>query len=264
MTRYRATVAYDGTAYEGWQRLSPGHPSVQAALEAAIAQVSRQAVEVIGAGRTDSGVHAAGQVIAFEVDWKHGSQALLKAINHALPRDIALQDLTIQDDFHPRFDAISRTYGYQVAMVSERQPLALRTCWQVAAELDLAAMNAAAALLIGRHDFATFGSPPDGVGSTTREVFASVWQVQPSMVGRIAQYTITATAFLRHMVRRIVWMLVEVGRERLSLEAFQAAFLARDLSRSGKLAPPQGLILVEVRYPPLGTRRSSHHHQVSH
>jgi len=259
MTRYRATVAYDGTAYEGWQRLSEGHPSVQGALEAALQQVSRQAVEVIGAGRTDSGVHALGQVIAFELAWPHGTDTLLKALNHALPRDIALQDLTIQDDFHPRFDALSRTYGYQVAMLAQRQPLCLRTCWQVAAPLDLAAMNAAAALLIGRHDFATFGSPPDGVGNTIREVFASSWQELSSPYGRMAFYTVTATAFLRHMVRRIVWMLVEVGRGRLSLDDFQAAFLARDLSRSGKLAPPQGLTLTEVRYPPPGTRRPGHH-----
>lgn len=255
MTRYRATVAYDGTAYLGWQRQTDDLPSIQATLEQTLERISGQKVSVIGAGRTDTGVHAAGQVIAFEVEWTHGTTALLKAMNHQLPLDIALQDLTIQDDFHPRFDALSRRYAYSVAARAERMPLWTRTAWQVKARLDLEAMNRAAQMLIGRHDFATFGTPPKVGGSTLREVFDSHWTVLTLPEGELLRYTIEATAFLRHMVRRIVFMLVEVGRSRLAEDAFERAFRSADLKQAGKLAPPQGLSLVQVTYPSAGNRR---------
>jgi tRNA pseudouridine38-40 synthase len=194
MTRYRATVAYDGTAYLGWQRQTIDLPSVQATLEQALARISGQQVSVIGAGRTDTGVHATGQVIAFELEWTHGTMALLKAMNQQLPLDIALQDLTIQTDFHPRFDALSRRYVYQVAARAERMPLWQRTAWQVKTSLDLEVMNRTAQCLVGRHDFATFGTPPKPGGSTIREVFQSQWTVLTLPEGELLCYCIEATA----------------------------------------------------------------------
>src|SRR5262249_47161315 len=122
LMRYRATLAYDGTAYQGFQRQIGDTPTVQLALEKAITRVTEQKVTVSGAGGTDSGVPATGQVIASDVDWKHSDEALLRAINAKLPPDIALQDITPAPDFHPRFEAVSRLYRYRVFQSKQRQP----------------------------------------------------------------------------------------------------------------------------------------------
>src|ERR1043165_2626290 len=129
--RYRATLAYDGTAYQGFQRQSGDTPTVQGTVERAIAQArGGQQVNISGAGRTDTGVHAIGQVIAFDLDWSHDDQALLRAINFHLPEDIALQDIRQQPDFHPRHDAISRLYRYRILVAAHRQPLLRTRVWQ--------------------------------------------------------------------------------------------------------------------------------------
>lgn len=243
VTRYRATLAYDGTNYQGFQRQVGDTPTIQLAVEHAIARVTGQATTVIGAGRTDTGVHAAGQVITFEVDWQHPDTDLLRAINAVLPPDIALQDLALGSGFHPRFDAHSRLYRYTIVQASQRQPLLSRYAWYMRGPLDLQAMQTAAALLLGEHDFATFGSPPVGT-NTVREVFRSEWETQTPLL----LYTIEATAFLQHMVRRIVGMLVDVGRGHTTVTQFEAAFRAADLAQSGRVAPPQGLVLEQVTY----------------
>ena len=141
-----------------------------------------QPVTVIGAGRTDTGVHASGQVIAFDVAWKHSADALLNAINAVLPDDIALQDdggvgrsrSRGERGFHPRFDAVSRVYKYTVYPAPQRDPLLRQRVWHVRAALDVAAMQQAAALLLGEHDFAAFGQPPQG-DNTVRTVMRSEW-----------------------------------------------------------------------------------------
>jgi tRNA pseudouridine38-40 synthase len=247
VTRYRATVAYDGRAYQGFQRQASGIPTIQAALEHAIEQITRQTASVTGAGRTDTGVHATGQVIAFEVDWKHPTSTLLKAINAVLPEDIALLDLDETEAFHPRFDAISRTYAYTILQAAQRQPLLRYQTWYIPYRLDLASMQAAADHFVGEHDFATFGQPPQGI-NTVRSVYHSHWSLVPQGYGDLWIYRIEANGFLYHMVRRMVGMLVEVGRGSLTLAAFIENFESRDLSRAKLLAPPQGLVLEKVRY----------------
>lgn len=247
VNRYRATLAYDGTNYQGFQRQAGDTPTIQLALERAISRVTGQATTVIGAGRTDTGVHATGQVITFEVEWKHPDATLLRAINAVLPPDIALQNLALGSGFHPRFDARSRLYRYTILQASQRQPLLNRHTWFMRVALDLDVMQTAAALLLGEHDFATFGSPPVGT-NTIREVFRSEWEQQPQPYGALLVYTIEANAFLQHMVRRIVGMLVDVGRGHQSVEQFEAAFRAADLLQSGRVAPPQGLVLEHVNY----------------
>jgi tRNA pseudouridine38-40 synthase len=247
MTRYRAALAYDGTAYQGFQRQAGSTPTIQLALEQALERVTGQAVTVNGAGRTDSGVHATGQVIAFDVDWRHSDADLLRALNAVLPGDIALQDIAPQPGFHPRFDAVARLYTYDVLNAPQRQPLLRFRAWHVWAALDVDVMAAAAALLLGEHDFATFGQPPQGT-NTVRAVLRSEWAAQPVSGGTRLTYTIEANAFLQHMVRRVVGMLVEVGRGALTLAQFEAAFRAADLAQAGPLAPPQGLVLAAVRY----------------
>lgn len=245
--RYRATVAYDGTAYQGFQRQAGDTPTIQYALERAITAVTQQPVTVIGAGRTDTGVHALGQVIAFDVEWRHSDDALLCAINAHLPEDIALQDIARQPGFHPRFDATARVYVYQLIQSPYRQPLLRYRAWHVRGELDGGAMQQAAGMLVGRHDFAAFGRPPQGE-STVRTVFQSRWTHEPTTYGKLWTYRIEADAFLQHMVRRIVGTLTDVGRGKLTLAQFEAVFKGAVLAESGTLAPPHGLTLTEVKY----------------
>jgi tRNA pseudouridine38-40 synthase len=247
LMRYRATLAYDGTAYQGFQRQAGDTPTIQLAVEQAIAAVSGQTVTVIGAGRTDSGVHASGQVIAFDVAWAHSDLALIRAVNMALPPDIALQDIRQQEGFHPRFDAVSRTYRYRVLQAPHRQPLLRHRVWHLYGDLHGEPMRGAAGLLIGEHDFATFGQPPTGE-STIRTVYVSEWSEQPDINGRLWTYTIEANAFLKHMVRRVVGLLVQVGLGRLTAADFEDLFRRAQLIQAIRLAPPQGLTLETVRY----------------
>jgi tRNA pseudouridine38-40 synthase len=247
LTRYRATVSYDGTAYQGFQRQAGDTPTIQLALEQAIAAITGQAVTVIGAGRTDSGVHAAGQVIAFDVDWRHGDLDLLRAVNGVLPGDIALQDIRQHPGFHPRFDAAARIYRYHIVQSPHRQPLLRDRAWHIWRELDFDAMASASMLILGEHDFAAFGKPPAGE-NTVRLVMESHWTRRRAPYGYDWTYTIEANAFLQHMVRRLVGVLVEVGRGRLTLADFEALFRSAELVGAISLAPPQGLVLDSVKY----------------
>lgn len=245
---FRATLAYDGTAYQGFQRQAGDTPTIQLALERAIAAVTGQSVTVNGAGRTDSGVHAAGQVIAFNVDWSHSPHDLLRAVNAHLPDDIALQDIRWQDGFHPRYDALARCYRYTVVQAGQRQPLWRDFAWWVRQPLDMARMQQAADLLRGRHDFAAFGHPPQGE-NTVRELFRSRWTQVAEPFGMRLVYEVEGTAFLHHMVRRMVGLQVEVGRGAVDLQTFAQVFHSADLSLVKVIAPPQGLVLWRVRYP---------------
>lgn len=256
MTRYRALLAYDGTAYQGFQRQAEGTPSIQGAVEGAITAVTGQTATVIGAGRTDTGVHATGQVIAFDVEWQHDPAVLLKALNARLPDDIALQELAPHEGFHPRFDAVLRVYKYTLLVTQQRQPLLRSHSWWVRSALNGEAMQSAASLLVGEHDFAAFGKSARG-GSAIRRVETSTWTMEAlSPDGRPEQwiYTIAANGFLQHMVRRIVGALVSVGRGKWTVEQFRAAFERAHLLEASALAPPQGLVLAHVIYPDRGVQ----------
>jgi tRNA pseudouridine38-40 synthase len=251
MTRYRATLAYDGMAYHGFQRQAGETPTIQRTVERAIVDVTGQATTVVGAGRTDTGVHATGQVIAFDVEWQHEDNDLLRALNALLPGDIALQDIARHEGFHPRFDAVSRVYRYVVIVAEQRQPLFRYRGWHIRTVLDDEAMQTAARLLVGEHDFAAFGKPPQGE-STVRSVLRSEWQVIPATDDQPFEtwtYTIEANAFLQHMVRRIVGALVDVGRGRWTVDVFRALFERARLMERGTIAPPYGLTLAKVCYP---------------
>jgi tRNA pseudouridine38-40 synthase len=248
IARYRAKLAYDGSAYYGFQRQTSDLPTIQAMVERAVESVSQQRVTITGAGRTDTGVHAEGQVIAFDIAWRHGDEALLRALNAALPEDIAIQELRQQPGFHPRFDAVARVYRYTVVQAAQRQPLLRKRAWQVFLPLDLAGMAEAASLLIGVHDFGAFGRPPQGT-NTVREVFQSAWSVEEQTCGVVYDYHIEANAYLQHMVRRIVGALIEVGRGGLRVDEFGSALKYGDWVNGVTLAPPHGLVLEAVRYP---------------
>lgn len=243
--RYRARVAYDGAAYAGFQRQREGQPTVQSTIEAALQTITHRPVTIIGAGRTDSGVHATGQVIAFDLpDWRHGADTLQRALNASLPEDIAASEVAFAaETFHPRYDAQRRRYAYRIWNAPLRAPLERRYSWHVATPLALAKLVDAAACLLGRHDFATFGRPPQGENSV-RDVFVSEWERD----GEMLIYHIEANAFLYRMVRSVVGTLCEVGHGRRTVAGFKAALEAADRTQAGQTAPPQGLCLRSVTY----------------
>jgi tRNA pseudouridine38-40 synthase len=252
MTHYRAVVAYDGSGYFGFQRQAGGTPTIQGELETAVERVTGQQITLKAAGRTDTGVHATGQVIAFELDWGHTAEDLGHALNANLPDTVAVQSLDeVEKEFHPRFDARSRVYEYALYVAPARQPLLNRYAWHVpvSGPLDAEEMRQAALELIGVHDFATFGQPPQGE-STLREVMRSelVAMPEPILDRQVIRYRIEANAFLYRMVRRIVGALVRVGSGNLSLDEFAAAFRAADGTWPNQTAPAHGLCLVEVMY----------------
>lgn len=245
--RVRAKVAYDGTEFFGFQRQANVR-TVQGEIETALEKVSGRQTGVTGAGRTDAGVHASGQVIAFEVEWRHGLNALTKALNITLPDDVAVRELAeCSVDFHPRFDAQSRTYEYTVLAGEVRQPLLRRTTWQLERRPDTALMNSAAAQLVGSHDFAAFGSAPSGreEETTVRDVMRAVWRAEER--GALV-FEIEANAFLFRMVRRLVLALVRVGQGQMNVGEFLEVMESRDAQRIKGLAPACGLCLVDVKY----------------
>lgn len=244
MARFRALVEYDGTDYFGFQRQKADQPSIQSELEHALSQIVREPVTVTGSGRTDSGVHATGQVISFDSGWRHTAAELQRALNANLPADIAILQLDIAEPtFHPRFDARKRAYEYHIYNAAVRSPLRRQRSWHVAKPLDWERMNQATNCLIGIHDFATFGQPPQG-SVTIREVFEARWEKRNEHL----VFSIAANAFLYRMVRSIVGSLKAVGDGRWTVEQFEAALAACDRSRSGQVAPAQGLTLVYVTY----------------
>ncbi len=243
--RYRATLAYDGTGFYGFQRQRNAAPTVQGEVEAALGRISGQRVEVIGAGRTDAGVHASGQVIAFDLNWRHTPEALRDALNAALPEAIAVREVAeAAPDFHPRFDARSRTYVYRLYSASVRDPLRRLYAWHVSGDLDARAMQAAAECVLGTHDFTSFGTPPQGE-NPVRTVYEARWETGADGA---YTFTITADAFLQHMVRSLVGTLVQVGQGRMTVEAFADILAARQRGLVKGLAPPHGLTLVAVNY----------------
>ena len=244
MERYKVTLAYDGTHFFGFQRQGKDR-TVQLDVEAALRQLGWQGRTILSAGRTDSGVHAAGQVIAFDLDWTHGTERLHHAMNAKLPFDVAVKAVEVAaPDFHPRYDATSRCYRYTVQFAPERDPLRDRYAWRVWPPCEFELLQSAANLLIGTYDFAAFGTPPRPGGSTIRTVFRADWQPREE---RTAWFEVTANAFLYHMVRRMVFVQVLVGQQRLSLERLQKAVEETAPLPPG-LALPQGLILKEVLY----------------
>jgi len=247
---YRATVQYDGTAYFGFQRQrrGPGREgaSIQEELEQALARLAGHSIRVTGAGRTDAGVHATGQVVAFTIEWpaQHGATALLRALNANLPQDVVVSELAgAPSGFHPRFDARRRTYEYHILNAPVRQPLLRWRAWHVSTVLDMARMNEAASLLNGMQDFATFGRAPVGE-NTVREVVGAQWRRE----GQLLVFRITADAFLYRMVRSVVGSLKMVGSGRWSVDDFAGALRARERKRSATAAPAHGLYLVAVEY----------------
>jgi len=251
-------VAYDGTNYHGFQ-YQINLPTIQGELEKALGSFAASSSRVIGSGRTDSGVHAKGQAIAVRAIWRHSIAAFQKAWNSHLPSDIRIYNLQkVDDDFHPRYSALKRTYCYRVITSPSEQlstwPLTDRFALYAQESLDLDRMNEAARTLLGRHDFATFGQPPQG-NNTVREVFRAEWHTEHetlvlfgSQVKCLMVFTITANAFLYKMVRNITGTLLDVGRGVRTPDEISQALKAKDRSMSSKPVAPTGLIYEKVSY----------------
>jgi tRNA pseudouridine38-40 synthase len=239
----RATVAYDGAGFLGFQWQSRGR-TVQGVLEAAVAQVTGATARVVGSGRTDTGVHARGQVIGFHTEWRHSLVDLHRALNAVLPSDVAVLELRpAQPDWHPRFSAQRRFYRYTVLNQALRSPLDRLYAHLVTEPLDLAALRAGADLLVGEHDFASFGQPTQGT-NTVRYVFSARWQQD----GAVLTFDVVGNAFLRSMMRSLVGCLLQVGTGAWPVERLASVMAARDRAQAAAPAPACGLCLMRVDY----------------
>ncbi len=245
MARYQIILAYDGSELSGSQRQAKSR-TAQSELEDALRCLNWPGRSILLAGRTDTGVHASGQVAAFDLDWNHPLDELVKAINSHLPPDVAVRGAKIvPDDFHPRFDALSRCYHYRLYCQPVRNPLRERYAWRLWPFPQAEALHAAAQLLIGKHDFAAFGTPPRPGRSTERTVMKAEWQQQ----GDEWTLEVQADAFLYRMVRRMVYIQVAAGQGKLPAQAIADLLEGRPRVVPAGLAPAQGLTLVEVTYP---------------
>ncbi len=248
MPRYRLTIEYDGAPYAGWQRQA-GQPSVQGALEQAITAFSGEAVTVKGAGRTDAGVHAVGQVAHIDLarDWPPDTvrDAINAHLRQAGETVVCLAAAPCGGDFDARFSAIRRTYLYRI--LNRRVPPALDAgrVWWVAKPLDAAAMARAAARLTGRHDFTTFRS----VQCQAKSPVKTLDRLDVVANGDEIEIHAEARSFLHNQVRSLAGTLKQVGEGRWSADDVTDALEARDRSRCGTVAPPEGLYLVSVGYP---------------
>jgi tRNA pseudouridine38-40 synthase len=246
----KLTLAYDGTRFVGWQRQADGE-SIQGLLEEALARFEGAPVTVHGAGRTDAGVHARGQVASANVTFAHATETIVRALNAQLPEDIRILEVVdAPPGFHARFSARSKSYRYQIRAGTVGDPFTREFVWQLPEPLNVDAMTDAAAALVGRHDFAAFQSVGTEVASTTRTIFRSQFSTTERLERpeRLLVYEVTADGFLRHMVRAIVGTLVEIGRGWRSVESMAQLIEQGTRAQAGATAPPHGLFLVRVDY----------------
>ena len=245
MANFRLDLCYDGSRYRGWQRLGDSEHTIQGKLEQVISRMVGRPTEVIGSGRTDGGVHAMGQVANFHAETALSAAEILAYLRRYLPEDIGVLAVTEVDPrFHSRYQAAEKTYRYRIWNADVPCVFERKYVWQVPEPLNLDAMAAGAALLLGTHDFLPFSSLKKSKKSTVR----TLKQLEINRVGTELQITAVADGFLYHMVRILVGTLLEVGRGEREAGDLPAVLAARDRSAAGFTAPPQGLTLVSVDY----------------
>jgi tRNA pseudouridine38-40 synthase len=271
MRTFKVTLSYDGTDFSGFQRQANAR-SVQADLEAALAAIEGKHVTVAGAGRTDAGVHALGQVASFRMSSAIGEHDLLRALNAKLPEDVRVLSAEVAAaGFNARFSARSKTYRYRISNTRVMSPFQRRFAWHISRDLDLAVMREAARELLGEHDFSCFQAAPSRSEraastarqslkgreraeptkerTTTRTITRSDWAEEPlAGGGRLLTYEVAGSGFLKYMVRAVVGTLVEVGDGRRAPASLRDLLNSRDRGAAGPTAPPTGLYLVRVDY----------------
>ena len=255
--RFFITLSYDGTRYHGWQ-IQPNGNSIQQELQQALSTLLRQPIEVVGAGRTDTGVHAKMMVAHFDLDPTQPplngeefspfkgelERVLAYKLNKLLPTDIAVQEVRqVDEEMHARFSATSRTYHYFIH--TRKDPFLQAYSWQIPYALDFEKMNEAAKVLLEYKDFTSFSKVGTDVKTNLCDLREAFWEeVAP---GRW-RFTITANRFLRNMVRAIVGTLIEVGRDRISIEEMRQIIEAKDRCQAGESVPAKALFLVDIKY----------------
>lgn len=244
MRTIRLVLEYDGTSYAGWQ-VQPGQDIVQGLLEAALETITGEPIRVVGSGRTDAGVHALAQVAHFETHSAMSPEEFLRALNSLLPRDIAVREASeAAEGFHARYSAKRKLYRYVLLQGETRSAFGHRYGWEVGYALDVDAMRQAAKYLLGTHDFSAFRAS----GGSATDPVRTLHRLEIDEQGADVIVLAEADGFLRHMVRALVGTLVEAGRGRIGPDEVKAILEARDRSRAGPTAPPQGLFLLEVTY----------------
>jgi tRNA pseudouridine38-40 synthase len=244
MRNLRVVVEYDGADFLGFQR-HPGRRTVQGELERALSKITKEHIAVVGAGRTDSGVHALGQVISFKTNGTIPTDKVAVAMNDSLPRDVVARDVAeVPEEFHARYSARSRRYRYTILNSALPSALRGRYRWFVPHTMDLEEMQRGAEYLLGGHDFVSFCVSGMETLSTVREIK----KISVCRKAELILFDIEANAFLRSMARIIVGTLVEVGQGRRKCEDIREILDSKDRRLAGRTAPPQGLVLVEVTY----------------
>lgn len=240
--RYFIRLAYNGKNYYGWQ-IQPRQISVQQTLEESISTILRKEIKLMGAGRTDTGVHAKSMFAHFDSDEEIPAD-LAHRLNRLLPRDISVYEiLRVNDEAHARFDALERTYNYHVNI--GKDPFLRDFSWEIHFSLDVDKMNQAAKLLLGKQDFSSFAKIHTDVKTHICEVKFAQWQQND----KLFKFTITADRFLRNMVRSVVATLIDVGLGKISIDEFGGIIEKKDRKFASGSAPAQGLFLAEVVYP---------------
>jgi tRNA pseudouridine38-40 synthase len=241
------TLAYEGTAFAGWQRQTDAR-TIQAVVEEVLAVIDERPVTAVAAGRTDAGVHAVGQVVSARLRTELSPEVLARAINVRLPEDVRLVAVRdVPSGFDARRDARAKTYRYTIALGADPGPFVRRVVWHIPQPLDVAAMQAAAGLLVGSHDFAAFQAAGGDVKTSVRQLSESALLDDPGPP-RYLRYQVTGNGFLRHMVRNIVGTLVDIGKHRWPPDALVDILASRSRQRAGATAPAHGLVLVAVHY----------------
>lgn len=245
MPRYRLTIEYDGSGYNGFQAQA-GQPTVQGAIEQAVRKFSGQAVRIAAAGRTDTGVHATGQVVHVDLERDWPARTVMNALNaHLIEDEVSVLDATLVDDeWHARFSATGRRYLYRILNRPGRPALDHGRVWHVKKPLDAEAMHRAAQALVGHHDFTTFRD----VNCQSASPVKSLDEVAVERVGEEVRLRFAARSFLHRQVRSMTGTLVEVGLGRWGEDAVAEALAARDRARCGPVAPSTGLYLTGVVY----------------
>ena len=242
---YKSVLSYDGTDFCGWQR-QPDERTVQGVLEEALFKLTRKKITVDGAGRTDAGVHALGQVAHFNTESRMDSGAFQRALNSLLPGDIVIRRAEeVQPDFHARKNVTSKIYEYRILNRTTPPAVDRQYLWHVPQKLDLDDMKRATHSLVGEHDFSAFRSVGSSTHSSVRNILRAGWKRGK---GGLLRFEIEASGFLKQMVRAIVGTLVEVGRGKVSAQEFKRILDSKDRKEAGPTAPAQGLFLKEVRY----------------
>lgn len=243
MKRYFLDIAYNGTNYHGWQ-IQPNAISVQEVLQDSISTILKERVDVMGSGRTDTGVHAKQQLVHFDFEMKMSAQDFLHKLNGLLPKDIAAKTLReVYEEAHVRFDATERAYQYFINQ--RKSPFLENLSYQFSYELDMDLMNEAANKLIGEQDFESFSKVKTEVNTFLCTVTKAKWtQTEDQLI-----FEVRANRFLRGMVRALVGTLLDVGRKKLAVADFVSIIKSKDRAKAGRAVPPQGLFLTEVNYP---------------